>query len=66
MPRLELIGRSECARVLGMHPDTWDRYWVQHADLVDACRTVRVDPKSRGRRKWPRAVIEAHAREVCV
>lgn len=53
------LSRSECAERLGVAPDSWDRMWTEYPDLVRAVRTVRVNPKGRGVRRWDEEAFEA-------
>lgn len=60
-----LIGRVECARLLGMHPKNWDAYWRRHDDLIKGVRVVSVTGRGRGTRRWPEHVIARHIETVC-
>lgn len=64
--RVELVGRSEAASIVGVSPNRFDQYWRRHPDLVRAARRVIVTPGTSGRRKWVRADLERHVSEVCI
>ena len=50
----QMLRRSECARRLGLHPDSWDAYWRDHEDLILGRRTIGKQ------NRWPKDVIERH------